>query len=54
MWLFLPPLLALTFFGVSYKVAVDSMLIPLTRQTLCAGLGALLGLCARTGWCYIR
>lgn len=42
-WLFLPPLLALTFFGVTYKVAdLDSMLIPLTL-TLCVGLGALIG-----------
>lgn len=43
MWLFLPPLLALAAFGVSYKVAdLDSMLIPLTL-TLCVGLGALIG-----------
>lgn len=42
-WLFLPPLLALTFFGSSYKVAdLDSMLMPLTL-TLCIGLGALIG-----------
>lgn len=43
LFLFGPPLLALTFFGTVYKVAdLDSMLIPLTL-TLCVGLGALAG-----------
>ncbi len=42
-WLFLPPLFALTFFGLAYQVAdLDSMLIPLTL-TLCIGLGILIG-----------
>ena len=42
-WLFGPPLIMLTFFGVSYKVAdLDSMLIPLTL-TLCIGLGIFIG-----------
>jgi hypothetical protein len=43
LWLFGPPLLALTLFGMTYHVAdLDSMLIPLTL-TLCIGLGALIG-----------
>ena len=42
-WLFLPPLFALTFFGLAYKVVdLDSMLIPLTL-TLCIGLGIFMG-----------
>ncbi|MDM8530662.1 DUF2723 domain-containing protein [Anaerolineales bacterium HSG25] len=43
LWLFGPPLIALTFFGTAYKVAdLDSMLIPLTL-TLCVGLGIFFG-----------
>ncbi len=43
LWLFGPPLLALIFFGLSYKVAdVDSMLMPLTL-TLCLGFGIFIG-----------
>lgn len=39
LWLFSPPFLALTLFGMSYRVAdVDSMLIPLTL-ILCIGTG---------------
>ncbi|MBN1992285.1 MAG: DUF2723 domain-containing protein [Anaerolineae bacterium] len=44
LWLFGPPVLALVFFGVSYRVAdLDSMLIPLTL-TLCLGVGILVGI----------
>lgn len=48
--LFGPPLLALSFFGLSYRVAdLDSMLVPLTL-TLVIGAGALVGLAlARLG-----
>jgi hypothetical protein len=47
LWLFGPPFLALTLFGISYQVAdVDSMLIPLTL-TLCLGLGNLIGIFTR-------
>ncbi|MDM8529413.1 DUF2723 domain-containing protein [Anaerolineales bacterium HSG24] len=43
LWLFGPPLVALTLFGAAYKVAdLDSMLIPLTL-TLCVGLGIFFG-----------
>jgi hypothetical protein len=45
LYLFGPPLLALVFFGISYKVAdLDSMLIPLTL-TLTIGFGLF--------WCFI-
>ena len=46
-WLLGPPFLALTFFGLTYKVAdLDSMLIPLTL-TLCIGIGGLIGVLMR-------
>ncbi|MCB0153847.1 MAG: DUF2723 domain-containing protein, partial [Anaerolineae bacterium] len=46
-WLLAPPFLALTFFGVAYKVAdLDSMLIPLTL-TLGVGVGIFTGLVIR-------
>jgi hypothetical protein len=47
LWLFGPPWLALTFFGLTYHVAdLDSMLIPLTL-TLCVGLGNFIGVFLR-------
>jgi hypothetical protein len=43
LWLFGPPLLAFTWFGLTYQVTdLDSMLIPLTL-TLSIGLGVLIG-----------
>lgn len=46
-WVLLPPCLALTFFGVAYRVAdLDSMLIPLTL-ILCIGVGSLTGFLIR-------
>jgi len=56
LWLFGPPLLMLTFFGVTYKVAdLDSMLIPLTL-TLCIGIALLVGVSIRrfVSWVIIK